>query len=186
VEGGEHVPADGPAIIAANHLSFFDSIVLLMAVPRHLTFVGKSEYLDRWTTRRVLPALGMIPIDRGSGFRALDALEAASGVLRTDGIFAMYPEGTRSRDGKLHTGRTGVGHLAAATGAPVIPTGIVGTDVVQPPGAKLPRPFRRVKVRFGAPIDVARYQGTRRERRRRITRDVMDAIGTLTGQERAA
>jgi 1-acyl-sn-glycerol-3-phosphate acyltransferase len=182
VEGGDGLPMRGPAIIAANHLSFFDSVALMMAVPRPLSFVGKAEYMGHWKTRHLLPALGMIPISRSSAFQAWDALEAAAGVLRADGVFAIYPEGSRSRDGKLHAGHTGVGHLGVATGAPIIPTGIMGTDRVQPPGARIPRPFRPVVVRFGRPIDAGAYRGSRRERRRRITHDVMTAIGDLTGQ----
>ena len=185
VEGDSRVPVSGPAIIAANHLSFFDSVALLMAVRRPITFVGKSEYMHSWKTKHLLPAMGMIPVDRTSGFQALDALEAAAGVLRADGVFVIYPEGTRSRDGKLHAGHTGVGQLAAATGAPVIPTGIIGTDVIQPPGARLPRPFRPLRVRFGRPIDASEYGGTPRDQRRSITHDVMAAIGDLTGQSPA-
>ena len=117
------MPASGPAIIAANHLSFFDSVALLMAVRRPISFVGKSEYMHSWKTRHLLPAMGMIPVDRTSGFQALDALEVAAGVLRADGIFVIYPEGTRSRDGKLHAGHTGVGQLAAATGRTRDPDG---------------------------------------------------------------
>ena len=180
VEGDHRVPATGPAIIAANHLSFFDHIALVVAVRRRLSFVGKVEYLDTWRTRRVLPALGMIPVDRDSPRRAWGALERAAGVLEDDELFAIYPEGTRSRDGALQAGHTGVGHLSATTGVAIIPTGIVGTDRIQPPGSRLPRPFTSAVVRFGTPIDPAAYQGSRRERRRRITRDVMHAISELT------
>ena len=182
VEGGEHVPAVGPAIIAANHLSFFDSIALAVSVPRRLSFVGKAEYLHSWTTRRLFPALGMIPIDRGSPRRAYGALQVAAGVLEADELFAVYPEGTRSPDGTLREGRNGVGQLSVTTGAAIIPTGIIGTDRIQPRGARLPRPFRSAIVRFGTPIDPDRYDGTGRERRRRITRDVMSAIGELSDQ----
>ncbi len=182
VEGVQHLPATGPAIIAANHLSFFDHIALSLSTGRRLSFVGKAEYLDRWKTRLVLPALGMIPVDRGNPRRALAALEQAADVLRAEELFAIYPEGTRSRDGALHTGHSGVGHLSMATGVSVVPTGIVGTDRIQPPGARVPRPFTPAVVRFGAPIDPVGYQGTRRERRRRITTDVMQAIGELTAQ----
>ena len=111
VEGDHRVPATGPAIIAANHLSFFDHIALVVAVRRRLSFVGKVEYLDSWKTRRVLPALGMIPVDRDNPRRAWGALERAAGVLEDDELFAIYPEGTRSRDGALQAGHTGVGHL---------------------------------------------------------------------------
>jgi 1-acyl-sn-glycerol-3-phosphate acyltransferase len=175
----------GPAIIAANHISFFDSIVLAAAVRRRIGFVGKAEYLDSWKTRRLLPALGMIPMERGGRRQAFRALDAAAKVIESGDLFAIYPEGSRSRDGKLHPGHRGVGHLAVATGAPVIPTGIAGTDRVQPPGVRVPRPFRRVIVRFGAPIDPARFDGNRHDRRRHITDEVMIAIHTLSGQELA-
>ena len=117
VEGGENIPSVGAAIIAANHLSFFDSVVLAAAVRRPLSFVGKAEYLDSWKTRRLLPALGMIPLDRRSPRRAYGALEVAAEVLDADELFAVYPEGTRSDDGSLHEGHNGVGHLSVATGA---------------------------------------------------------------------
>ena len=183
VENPASVPHHGGAIVAANHISFFDSIALMMATPRCVSFVGKSEYLSSWKTRRLFPALGMIPIDRASSFRSWDALEIAARVLRAGGVFAIYPEGTRSRDGRLHRGRSGVGQLAVVTGAPVIPVGIVGTDAIQPPGARVPRPFRQAVVRFGRPIVATDYKGSRRERRRRITADVMSAIRELSGQE---
>ena len=176
----EHLPATGPAIIAANHLSFFDHVALALSVGRRLSFVGKSDYLDSWKTRLVLPALGMIPVDRDNPRRALGALERAADVLRADELFAIYPEGTRSRDGSLHAGHTGVGHLSAATGVSIVPTGIVGTNRIQPPGARFPRPFRRAVIRFGTPIDPVSYRGTRRQCRRRITSDVMRAIDELT------
>lgn len=184
VEGLEHVPADGPAIIAANHVSFFDSVALIMAIRRPVSFVGKAEYLDSWKTRRLLPALGMIPVDRQSGRQAMSALQIAAGVLARSGLFAIYPEGTRSRDGALAPGHTGVAHIAVASGAPIIPTGISGTAAIQPPDTKFPRPFRRAVVRFGRPIDPGGYRGGRRTRRRLITDDVMAAIQQLSGQQR--
>ena len=186
VEGAEHLPTTGAAIIAANHLSFFDSVVLALAVPRSLRFVGKAEYLDSWKTRRLLPALGMIPVDRGSPRQAYGALQVAAEVLGADELFAVYPEGTRSPDGLLHDGHNGVGHLSVTTGASVIPTGIVGTDHIQPRGARVPRPFLRATVRFGSPIHPGGYAGSRRHRRRGITRDVMVAISQLSGQTYAA
>ena len=186
VEGLEHVPADGPAIIAANHVSFFDSVALIMAIRRPVSFVGKAEYLDSWKTRRLLPALGMIPVDRQSGRQAMSALQIAAGVLSRSGLFAIYPEGTRSRDGALAPGHTGVAHIAVASGAPIIPTGISGTAEIQPPDTRFPRPFRRAVVRFGRPIDPGGYRGGRRTRRRLITDDVMSAIQQLSGQQRRA
>jgi 1-acyl-sn-glycerol-3-phosphate acyltransferase len=190
VEGDEHIPQVGAAIIAANHLSFFDSVVLALAVPRPLSFVGKAEYLDSWKTRKLFPALGMIPVERGSPRRAYRALEVAADVLEADELFAIYPEGTRSPDGALGDGHNGVGHLSVTTGASIIPTGIVGTDRIQPPGARLPRPFGSAIVRFGSPIDPAGYEGSRRERRRQMTSDVMAAISQLSqpsqSEERSA
>ena len=185
VEGGERLPHRGPAILAANHVSFFDSVVLIMTLRRTLSFVGKVEYLDSWKTRRVLPALGMIPVDRGDGRRALAALKIATEVLRAGNLFAIYPEGTRSQDGDLHAGHTGAAYLSIATGVPIVPTGIVGTDRIQPPGAQVPRPFRPVTVRFGTPIDPTDYLGSRRHRRRLITDDLMAAIQALSGQNQA-
>ena len=182
VEGDEQLPRRGPAILAANHVSFFDSVVLVMAVRRTLSFVGKVEYLDSWKTRRLLPALGMIPVDRSDGRRAMVALKTAAGILRAGSLFAIYPEGTRSLDGDLHAGHTGAAYLSMATGAPIVPTGIIGTSRIQPPGARVPRPFRPVTVRFGTPIDPTIYAGSRRHRRRLITDDVMSAIHTLSGQ----
>ena len=181
VEGGERLPRRGPAIVAANHVSFFDSVVLIMTVRRTLSFVGKVEYLDSWTTRRLLPALGMIPVDRSDGRRAIAALKLAAGVLQAGSMFAIYPEGTRSPDGALHTGHTGVAYLSMATGVPIVPAGIVGTGRVQPPGTRVPRPFRPVTVRFGSPIDPTIYAGSRRQRRRLITNDVMTSIQSLSG-----
>jgi 1-acyl-sn-glycerol-3-phosphate acyltransferase len=182
VDGGEQMPRRGPAILAANHISFFDSVVLIMAAHRTLSFVGKVEYLDSWKTRRLLPALGMIPVDRSDGRRAIAALKIAAGVLRAGQLFAIYPEGTRSPDGNLHAGHTGAAYLSMATGVPIVPIGIVGTDRIQPPGTRVPRPFRSATIRFGKPIDPTIYTGTPRGRRRLITNDVMTAIQTLSGQ----
>jgi 1-acyl-sn-glycerol-3-phosphate acyltransferase len=185
VEGGEQLPRRGPAILAANHVSFFDSVVLIMTVRRTLSFVGKVEYLDSWKTRRLLPALGMIPVDRSDGRRAVAALQIAAGVLRAGRMFAIYPEGTRSADGDLHAGHTGAAYLSMATGVPIVPAGITGTDRIQPPGTRVPRPFRPVTLRFGTPIDPAVYTGSRRHRRRLITTDLMTAIQSLSGQTQA-
>ena len=183
VEGGERLPRRGPAILAANHVSFFDSVVLIMSIRRTLSFVGKVEYLDSWKTRRVLPAIGMIPVDRSDGRRAIVALKIATGLLRAGKLFAIYPEGTRSPDGDLHAGHTGAAYLSMATGVPIVPAGIVGTDHVQPPGTRVPRPFRPVTVRFGSPIDPTIYAGSRRHRRRLITNDVMASIGSLSAPQ---
>ena len=185
VEGGEQLPRRGPAILAANHVSFFDSVVLIMAMRRTLSFVGKAEYLDSWKTRRLLPALGMIPVDRSDGRRAMVALKIAAGLLRAGRLFAIYPEGTRSRDGDLHAGHTGAAYLSMATGVPIVPTGIVGTDHDPAAGHSSPAPVPTGHVRFGTPIDPTIYAGSRRHRRRLITDDVMTAIGSLSGQHQA-
>ena len=155
VEGDQHLPDTGPAIIAANHLSFFDHVALVLSAGRRLRFIGKVDYIHSWKTRFVLPALGMIPVDRNNPRRALGALEQAAAVLRADELFAIYPEGTRSRDGSLHAGHTGVGLLSVDTGVSIVPTGIIGTNRIQPPGARFPRPFRPAVIRFGARVDGA-------------------------------
>ncbi|MEJ5254689.1 MAG: lysophospholipid acyltransferase family protein [Acidimicrobiales bacterium] len=185
VEGIERVPAEGPAIFAPNHLSVIDHFVLGAALPRRITFVGKAEYMDSWKTRYIFPALGMIPIDRSGGSAAEAALAAAASVLERGEFFGIYPEGTRSRDGKLHRGHTGVARLALRTGAPIFPVGLQGTDEVQPAGAPLPRPFKMMRVRIGRPIDVSRYRDRAADRLllRQITDEVMYEIRELSGQE---
>ena len=150
-EGSEHIPATGGAIIAPNHISVLDSFFVPLCVGRRMTYVGKAEYMDDWKTKWVFPAIGMIPIDRSGGDASQRALDAAAGVLEAGELFGIYPEGTRARDGKLHKGHTGLARLALRTGAPIVPVGIIGTDVVQPPDAKFPKPFRRVHIRFGRP-----------------------------------
>lgn len=185
VEGRGSIPPTGAAILAANHLSFFDSVALLLASPRPVAFLGKAEYLHDWKTARLFTALGMIPVDRASRASSARALEGAAAVLDGGGLFAIYPEGTRSPDGRLQPGRCGVAQLSITTGAPVIPVGILGTDRIQPPGARVPRPGRTAVVRIGAPVHPDGYGGTARQRRRALTTDVMDAIATLIDQEPA-
>ncbi len=182
VEGEHLVPPHGGVIVAANHISFFDSVALLHSIPRRTYFIGKAEYLDSWKTRTVLPAFGLIPIDRNQARQAMATLEIAADVLRRGDPLAIYPEGTRSRDGLLHKGHTGVAQLAMMSGAPIVPVGLIDTDLVQPIGAKVPRPFRRATVRFGEPLDPAAYGGSPRRRRQLITDDLMEAIRRLTRQ----
>lgn len=185
VEGLENVPQSGPAILAPNHTSVIDSFFLPAVLPRRITYVGKAEYLDDWKTRYLFPALGMIPIDRSGGDAAEAALAAAEGVLNRGELFGIYPEGTRSRTGKLHKGHTGPARLALRTGAPIIPVGLVGTREIQPPDAPYPKPFRPVVVRFGRPVRVERYLDRADDRRvlRQIIDEVMFEIRDLTGQE---
>jgi 1-acyl-sn-glycerol-3-phosphate acyltransferase len=184
VRGLEHIPARGPAILCPNHISVLDSFFVPAMLPRRITYVGKAEYLDDWKTRWLFPALGMIPIDRTGGDAAQAALDLAARVLERGELFGIYPEGTRSRDGLLHKGRTGAARLALRTGAPIIPVGIRGTDAVLPPDRRLPRPLRRVGIVFGAPIDPARHDGRQNDRLllRHITDEVMFEIRTLSGQ----
>ena len=183
LHGYDAVPADGPAILCANHLSFIDSVVLMLTLQRPVHFVGKADYLDSWRTRRLFPAMGMIPIDRDNGARAMVALDAAAGVLARGGLLGVFPEGTRSRDGLLHKGYTGAARLAVATGCPILPVGITGTDRIQPPGTRLPRPRRRCTVSIGSQIPAPSAEsGGDRVGLRALTDRVMHEIGALSGQ----
>jgi 1-acyl-sn-glycerol-3-phosphate acyltransferase len=182
VEHRDRVPADGGVIVAANHISFFDSVALLQSIPRRAFFIGKAEYMNSWTTRRLFPAMGLIPIEREQARKAMAALEVAADVLVRGDVLSIYPEGTRSRDGMLHRGHTGVAQLALMSGAPIVPVGLVGTDRIQPIGARVPRPFRRATVRFGEPLDPAAYGGSSRRRRQMLTDDLMEAIRRLSRQ----
>jgi len=185
VRGVEHVPGTGAAIFCPNHTSVIDSFFLPLVLPRRITFVGKAEYMDSWKTKYLFPAMGMIPIDRSGGNATERALNTAARVLEDGEFFGIYPEGTRARDGRLHRGHTGPARLALRTGAPIVPVGIVGTREIQPPEAKLPKPFKRAEVRFGRPIDVERYRDRADDRLvlRQIIDEVMYEIRELTGQE---
>jgi 1-acyl-sn-glycerol-3-phosphate acyltransferase len=185
VEGRENIPEEGGAILAPNHLSVLDHFVLATTLPRRITYVGKAEYMDDWKTKHIFPALGMIPIDRGGGSAANRALEAAARVLRQGELFGIYPEGTRSRDGKLHKGHTGVARLAMRTGCPIIPVGLQGTLEVQQPDSSLPKPFKVMRVRMGRPISMTRFGEQTRNRLvlREITDELMYEIRELSGQE---
>ncbi len=189
VSGLEHVPATGPVLLASNHLSFADSLVIPIVVPRRVAFLAKSDYFDGPGLKGALSkawfsGLGMLPVDRDDTRAALVSLDIALGVLGRGEAFGIYPEGTRSRDGRLYRGRTGVAHLALTAGAPIVPVGLVGTERLQPVGSRLPRVVP-VSVRFGAPIEVAgRFDGVPLGRARRdLTDEVMTAIAELSGQE---
>lgn len=184
--GLDAVPATGPAILCANHLSFMDSVLLMVGAPRPVHFIGKAEYLDSWKTRRLFPAMGMIPVDRESGPRALIALDAAGAVLADGGVLVLYPEGTRSRDGRLYRGYTGAARLALAHGCPILPVGIVGTDTIQPAGARFPRPRRHSRITVAAAITVERVAPVGRVAARALTEQVMATIGEMTGQTMVA
>ena len=197
VSGLDRVPRSGAVLIASNHLSFSDSMVLPMLVPRRVTYLAKNDYFTGTGVRGRLTAAffhatGAVGVKRtGRRDDAIDALTTALEVLQEGGAFAIYPEGTRSRDGRLYRGRTGVAWLALASGAPIVPTALQDTDRLQPIGARLFR-FVRVRVTFGPPIDPAPWaarlaagEGAGRVRRD-LTDAVMDAIAAMSGQERAA
>ena len=185
LRGFEQLPETGPAILCANHVSFLDSAFLIIQAPRNISFVGKSEYLDSWKTRRLFPALGMIPIDREGGEKAQVALDAAEKVLQRGELFGIFPEGTRSRDGMLYKGKTGAARLAVKLDCPIFPVGIVGTREIQPPDAKLPRVGGRVSITIGKPITPARYAQRSDDHLvlREMTDEVMFEIQSMTGQQ---
>ena len=191
VEGLHHVPTTGPVIVASNHLSFADSVVIPCVAPRRVVFLAKSDYFTGTGVRGALQrawfeGLGMLPVDRDDTKSALASLDTALAVLRRGEAFGIYPEGTRSRDGRLYRGRTGVAHLALTTGCPVVPVGLEGTDDIQPVGSNRPR-LAKATVRFGEPITVAgEYDGVPSGRaRRELTDRIMTAIAGLSGQEQA-
>ncbi|MCL8024923.1 lysophospholipid acyltransferase family protein [Nocardioides bruguierae] len=191
VEGLENVPRSGPVVLASNHLSFVDSVVIPCVVPRKVVFLAKSDYftgtgLSGGLSRAWFAGLGMLPVDRDDPRSALTSLDTALEVLARGEAFGLYPEGTRSRDGRLYRGRTGVAHLALTAGVPVVPVGLVGTEKIQPVGANLPR-LARITVRFGTAIEPGdRFAGLPLGKARRLlTDEVMAAIGGLTGQEQA-
>ena len=186
VVGLENVPSTGAAIIAPNHLSVHDSTVLLGVLPRITRFIGKSEYVDDWQTRFAFQALGNIPVDRSNSDSGTAALEAAAEVLEAGDLFGIFPEGTRSRDGLLHKGKTGAARLALRTGAPLIPVGLSGTDEMQKPDDPITvmRFGKEVTVGFGEPIPVERYASRPDQALapRQMTDDLMYEIAQLSGQ----
>lgn len=185
VSGLENLPSEGGAILAPNHVSVIDSFFLPAVLPRRISYVGKAEYLDDWKTRHLFPALGMVPIDRSGGSAALRALDTAARILDDGELFGIYAEGTRSRSGMLHKGRTGVARLSMRTGAPIIPVGLRGTREVQPPDQPVPRPFMAVEIRIGDPIDPARFRARDGDPLlyREITDLLMFEISELSGQQ---
>ena len=191
VVGLEHVPRTGPLILASNHLSFVDSVVIPAVTPRPVSFLAKSDYFSGSGIKGRLmkewfEAFGALPVDREDSKAALASLDTALAVLAEGGAFGIYPEGTRSRDGRLYRGRTGVAQLALTSGAPIVPVGLRDTDKLQPVGSNRPR-LVRVTVTFGEPIDVGgTYDGVPPGKaRREITDLVMTEIQKLTGQEAA-
>ncbi|WP_134738742.1 lysophospholipid acyltransferase family protein [Nocardioides sp. 503] len=189
VEGAEHVPEEGAAILASNHLSYADWMFMPLTLPRRVTFVAKAEYfttpgIKGWFQKQFFTGAGQVPIDRTSGSAAEGALSSAKRILGEGDLFGIYPEGTRSHDGRLYRGKTGVARLALESGVPVIPVAVVGTDVVAPPGKTFGSVTRPV-VRFGKPLDFSRYAGMENDRYilRSITDEIMYEIMRLSGQE---
>ncbi|MEV6737532.1 lysophospholipid acyltransferase family protein [Streptomyces sp. NPDC051104] len=189
VEGAEHIPADGPVIMAGNHLTFIDSVVLPLVTKRQVFFIGKDEYVTGKGLKGRLMAwfftgVGMIPVDRDGASGGVAALMTGRRVLEEGKVFGIYPEGTRSPDGRLYRGRTGIARLTLMTGAPVVPFAMIGTDKLQPGGRGIPRPGR-VTVRFGEPMEFSRYEGMDRDRYvlRAVTDSVMTEVMRLSGQE---
>lgn len=189
VEGLGHVPETGPAILASNHLSFSDSIFLPLVLRRRITFGAKAEYFENPRTAWIFRALGQIPVNREGGVGAQRALDSAKDVLDAGGLFGIYPEGSRSRDGRLHRGRTGVARLAMECRAPVLAVGMIGTAELQPVGRTLPRVFKPVEIKISQPVSLDDRSLDKRSSavaRREITDDIMLAVGRLSGQEYVA
>ena len=189
VEGLEHIPASGPVILASNHLAVADSFFLPLVVRRRITFLAKSEYftgtgLKGAFKRWFFTVAGQVPIDRTDADSAQAALHTAQRLLAQGKLLGMYPEGTRSPDGRLYKGKSGLARLALQTRVPVIPVAMIGTDVVNPPGSKMWR-FGRVTVRFGKPMDFSRFDGLAGNRfiERAVIDEVIYELMTLSGQE---
>lgn len=187
-EGVAHVPAHGPAILACNHLSYADWLFLPLVLDRRVTFVAKSDYFTGsgvrgWAQRRFFRGTGQVPVDRSGGKASEGALTAGLKVLKRGELFGIFPEGTRSHDGRLYKGRTGVARLALEAGVRVIPCAVIGTDVIAPPGKVLARVVSPT-VKFGKPLDFSRYAGLSEDRfiLRSITDEIMYAIMELSGQ----
>ena len=189
VEGEEHIPEEGAAIFASNHLSFSDSIFLPLMVPRRMTFLAKSDYftgrgIKGKATAMFFKGVGQVPVDRSGGKAGEAALNSGLRILRRGELLGIYPEGTRSPDGRLYRGRTGVARMALEAGVPVLPVAMIGTDKAQPTGKKLPR-IMRIGIRIGRPLSFARYEGMEDDRfvLRSITDEIMYELMLLSGQE---
>ena len=189
VDGADRIPETGAAIFASNHLSFSDSIFLPLVVPRKMTFLAKADYftgvgLKGRLTRAFFKGAGQLPVDRSGGRASNAALEAGLKVLEAGDLLGLYPEGTRSPDGRLYKGKTGVARMALEGGVPVIPVAMINTDKVQPTGRIIPR-IMRVGIKIGEPLDFSRYRGMEDDRfvLRSITDEIMYALMELSGQE---
>ncbi|WP_291751127.1 1-acyl-sn-glycerol-3-phosphate acyltransferase [Cellulomonas sp. 73-92] len=189
VRGAENVPTEGPAILASNHLAVIDSFFLPLMLEREIVFIGKQEYFTGKGIKGRLVAgfmrgVGTIPVDRGGGKAGEAALNTGLRRLQEGGLFGIYPEGTRSPDGRMYRGKTGVARLALESGAPVIPVVMVGTNIAQPIGRKIPK-IMRIGTVIGEPLDFSRFQGLEDDRfiLRSVTDEIMYALLSLSGQE---
>ncbi|MFK0048739.1 lysophospholipid acyltransferase family protein [Streptomyces sp. NPDC090741] len=189
IEGLENIPAEGAAIIAGNHLSFSDHFLMPAILKRRITFLAKAEYFTGPGVKGRLTAFffrsaGQIPVDRSGKDAGQAALREGLGVLAKGELLGIYPEGTRSHDGRLYKGKVGVAAMALGAGVPVVPCAMVGTFEIQPPGQKIPN-IRRVTIRFGKPLEFSRYDGMEGERAvlRAVTDEIMYAVLGLSGQE---
>ncbi len=188
-EGTENVPEHGGAILASNHLSYSDWLFMPVTIPRRVTFVAKAEYfttpgLKGWLQKTFFSGAGQVPLDRSGGRASEGAINTGLRILGTGDLFGIYPEGTRSHDGRLYRGKTGVARMALEAKVPVIPLAVIGTNVVAPPGKIFGR-YTRPGVRFGKPLDFSRYEGMEADRYvlRSITDEIMYEIMELSGQE---
>ena len=189
IEGVENVPNEGPAILASNHLSYADWLFMPLTLSRRVTFVAKAEYftgtgIKGWLQRTFFFGAGQVPIDRAGGRASEGAILSGLKILRNGDLFGIYPEGTRSFDGRLYRGKTGIARMALEAQVPVIPVAVIGTDVVAPPGKVFGR-ISRPHVVFGKPLDFSRYEGMENDRYvlRSITDEIMYEIMELSGQE---
>lgn len=189
IEGLAHVPETGAAIVAGNHLSFSDHFLMPTILKRRITFLAKAEYftgpgLKGRLTAAFFRSAGQIPVDRSGKTAGRAAIDEGLGVLRGGDLLGIYPEGTRSHDGRLYKGKVGVAVMALEAGVPVIPCAMIGTFEAQPPGRRLPR-IRPVTIRFGKPLDFSRFAGMANERAvlRAVTDEIMYEILSLSGQE---
>lgn len=189
VKGAENLPAEGAAIVASNHLAVIDSFVLPLVIDREIVFIGKSDYftgkgLKGRVVAGFMKRVGTIPVDRSGGRASEAALRTGLRRLNEGGLFGIYPEGTRSPDGRLYRGKTGVARLALESGAPVIPVAMIGTDVAQPIGRRIPK-IMRIGIVIGEPLDFSRYKGMENDRfiLRSVTDEIMYSLMSVSGQE---
>ena len=189
VEGLEHVPARGGALLASNHLSFSDSFFLPLVVPRPITFLAKSDYftgpgVKGFFTKLFFAGVGQVPVDRSGGRASEAAMRTGLRILGEGSLLGIYPEGTRSPNGTLYRGKTGVARMAMEAHVPIIPVAMINTYEIQPPGQVRPS-LRRVGVRIGRPLDFSRYEGLENDRfvLRSVTDEVMYELMSLSGQE---